>query len=284
MGFNFSKDFQNIRELLDYTQFALGEVLGVDQTIVSKYENGDNPSKEYVEKIYNLAFSKGIRISRLKEMLYKEKIGNTHKLLAHGSKKEIEGEISISKGRANNDFGLGFYAGESCEQAISFISNFDEGSIYFLDFNPNGLKCKKYDVTQDWMLIIAYYRGTLRDYEDNPIIKKLVDETKEYDYIIAPIADNRMFKIINSFIEGEITDEQCKHCLAATNLGNQYVFKTEKAINNLKIIERSYVSKAEKKYYQGIKEMDTRLGDDKVKLARREYRGKGLYIDDILSK
>ena len=282
MEFNFFKDFQNIRELLDYTQADLAEELGVDQAIVSKYENGDSPSKEYVEKIYNLAFSRGIRISKLKEMLIKEEISNTHKLLVHGSKKEIEGKISVAKGRINNDFGMGFYTGETCEQAISFISNFDESSIYFLDFNPAGLRCKKYDVAQDWMLIIAYYRGTLKEYLDNELIKKLVDDAKDCDYIIAPIADNRMFKIINSFIDGEITDEQCKHCLAATNLGNQYIFKTEKALNNLKIIERSYVSKAEKRYYQGVKEMDTKLGDDKVKLARREYRGMGLYIDDIL--
>ena len=32
-------------------------------------------------------------------------------------------------------------------------------------------------------------------------------KSRDCDYIIAPIADNRMFKIIDSFIEGEITDE-----------------------------------------------------------------------------
>jgi len=31
-----------------------------------------------------------------------------------------------------------------------------------------------------------------------------------------------MFEIIDSFIEGEITDVQCQHCLSATNLGKQY--------------------------------------------------------------
>lgn len=41
-----------------------------------------------------------------------------------------------------------------------------------------------------------------------------------------------MFRIIDSFIEGEITDEQCIHCLAATNLGLQYVFKTKKCLES----------------------------------------------------
>ena len=132
------------------------------------------------------------------------------------------------------------------------------------------------------MLTIAYYRRTLDEYKEHPIVQKLINETENCDYIVAPIADNRMFQIINSFIAGEITDEQCKHCLAATNLGNQYVFTSGKAVRRLKILERSYISSSEKEHYKGIRAEETRLGDDKVKLARRQYRGKGKYIDDVL--
>ena len=71
------------------------------------------------------------------------------------------------------------------------------------------------------MMTIAYYRGTLGSYENHPLIRKLVNDVEGNDYIIAPIADNRMYQIINSFIEGEITDQQCMHCLASTNLGKQ---------------------------------------------------------------
>ena len=74
------------------------------------------------------------------------------------------------------------------------------------------------------MMTIAYYRGALDKYKDHAIITRIIKDSRNCDYIIAPIADNRMFKIIDSFIQGEITDEQCKHCLAATNLGKQYVF------------------------------------------------------------
>ena len=92
------------------------------------------------------------------------------------------------------------------------------------------------------MLTIAYYRGNLDEYKEHPVVQELINEAKNCDYIVAPIADNRMFQIINSFIVGEITDEQCKHCLAATNLGNQYVFTSGKAARRLKILERSYIS------------------------------------------
>ena len=91
-----------------------------------------------------------------------------------------------------------------------------------------------------------------------------------------------MFQIINSFIDGEITDEQCKHCLAATNLGNQYVFTKSNAIKKINLVERLYISESERNYYKGIRKSDTKLGEDKVKLARIKYRGKGYYIDEIL--
>ena len=133
------------------------------------------------------------------------------------------------------------------------------------------------------MMTIAYYRGSLEKYRDHPIIKKLLHDSRDCDYIIAPIADNRMFRIINSFIDGEITDEQCKHCLAATNLGFQYVFISEEAIRRVRVLERCYISENEKEYYKGIRSSETKLGDDKVKLARITYRGKGKYIDEILT-
>ena len=131
-------------------------------------------------------------------------------------------------------------------------------------------------------MTIAYYRGVLDEYRDHPIIKKLIEQSRECDYIIAPIADNRMFQIINSFINGELTDEQCKHCLAATNLGMQYIFISENAVSRLELIERCYISDNEREYYKNVRLEESRLGDDKVKLARKQYRGKGRYIDEIL--
>ena len=91
-----------------------------------------------------------------------------------------------------------------------------------------------------------------------------------------------MFRTIDSFINGEITDEQRKHCLAATNLGFQYVLLNDNAISRLKMLECCYLSNEERNHYRKIKLEDNKISDDKVKLARIQYRGKGLYIDEIL--
>ena len=283
MNYKFSDDLRAIRELLDISQDELATRLGVQRITLSRSEIGKtNPSDKLLELVYNFAFDNNIKLGKLKEMLWLENLKKGHKLLFHGAKDSIVGDIEVNRSRTNNDLGQGFYTGESYAQAISFVAGFEHSSVYYLDFDPGRLRCKKYEVDQDWMLTIAYYRGTLDKYSDHPLIKKLIEESRDCDYIIAPIADNRMFNIINSFIEGDLTDEQCKHCLAATNLGNQYVFTSKKAINKLTILERSYISSSEREYYMNLRIEDSKLGDDKVKLAKIQYRGKGRYIDEML--
>lgn len=283
MNYNFSEDLKSIREILGLSQSELAEQIGVEQVTISRNELGKTQaSLPFLESVYSYAFDKKVKLNKLKEMLWRDDLGSNRKVLFHGAKSEIDGEISVYYGRQNNDFGQGFYTGESYEQAISFVSGFDHSSVYYFSFDDKNLKCKKYEVNQDWMMTIAYYRGTLDEYKNHPKIQSLVQESRDCDYIIAPIADNRMFQIINSFIAGELTDEQCKHCLAATNLGMQYVFISEKAVSQVKMIERCYISNSEREYFKNIRLEESKLGDDKVRLAKRQYRGQGRYIDEIL--
>lgn len=284
MDYNFDKDFKAIRDVLDISQKEFAKVLDTEQKTISNIESKDSyPSKAIVESAFTYAFKKDVKINKLKELLCRDNLSHNEKLLFHGSKGEIKGDIDANFGRGNNDFGKGFYTGESYEQAVSFISTYDDPSVYFMSFDDSDLKCKRYSVDREWMMTIAYYRESLEEYENHPLIEKIIKESRDCDYIIAPIADNKMFETINEFIEGNLTDEQCKHCLAATNLGMQYVFLTEKAASRLKIVERCYVCDKEREYYKKIKEDYRKLGNDKVKLAKAQYRGIGKYIDEVLA-
>ena len=284
MDYNFDKDFKAIRDILDISQKEFAKVLDTEQKTISNIESKDSyPSKTIVESAFTYAFKKDVKINKLKELLCRDNLSHNEKLLFHGSKGEIKGDIDVNFGRGNNDFGKGFYTGESYEQAVSFISTYDDPSVYFMSFDDSDLKCKRYSVDREWMMTIAYYRESLEEYENHPLIEKIIKESRDCDYIIAPIADNKMFETINEFIEGNLTDEQCKHCLAATNLGMQYVFLTEKAASRLKIVERCYVCDKEREYYKKIKEDYRKLGNDKVKLAKAQYRGIGKYIDEVLA-
>ena len=247
MNYRIREDILLIREFYQLSQDELANLIGVDKITISRTENSETyPREELMDRVY------------------------------------IDGEISIDKSRMNNDFGRGFYCGDSYDKSISFVCRFPSSSVYFIDFNPDNLKEVRFEVSTKWMLAIAYFRGRLEKYKESKIIKEIVDKINKADYIVAPIADNRMFQIIDTFIDGEITDEQCKHCLAATNLGMQYVFITQKALDQTCILERCFISSKEKEYYQKEQVKFQKDGEDKSRLARIQYRGKGKYIEEIL--
>ena len=283
MNCNVAEDLKVIREILNISQEEIAEYLGVNKLTILRIENKENnPSEELMNKIYNFAYSKGIKLNHIKKMFYQEEAKENERIVFHGAKKELIGELSSSFSREKNDFGKGFYCGESYEQSVSFIARFPNSCLYMISFKDSGLRMSKFDVNQEWMLAVAYYRGTLEQFKDHPLIKKIIKKVESSDYIYAPIADNRMFTIIDQFIDGLITDEQCKHCLAATNLGKQYVFLNDKAISQLQILERCYISELERDYYQKIKEADINDGDNKVKAAMIKYKKEGKYIEEIL--
>ena len=283
MEYRFSEDLRIILSILGMTQSELAKELGIQQVTVSRSVSGDTrPSDKLLEKVYGYAYGKNIMLNRLKSMYWSDNSLPGHMLLFHGAKSSIDGIIDISHSRGNNDFGRGFYCGQNYSQAISFISGFDKSCVYLLDFNPENLSFKEFELNQEWMLTIAYFRGTLDSYRNHPVVRRLADEAECCDFVIAPIADNRMYQIINSFINGEITDEQCMHCLASTDLGKQIVFKSERAVRNLRMVERMYVSSGERDFYRALRSDASLEAENKVKQARIQYRGKGQYIDEIL--
>ena len=283
MEFRVYEDVEVILTLLEMTIQEFANEIGVSYSTVSRWkEPGEKVSPANLEKIYEYAFKKRIRLNKIKEQLFREECLENHVLLFHGAKTDISGDISVEKSRKNNDFGRGFYCGESLEQSAMFVSNFLHASLYMLDFDKMGMKELRLGVEQDWMLMIAFFRGKLTAYERHPMIQRILNRLNGIDYVVAPIADNRMFQIIDSFIEGEITDVQCQHCLSATNLGNQYVFLTQCAADQIQILRKCYLAPIEKEAYVSVRSEDAKVSNDKVKIARRQYRGQGKYIEDIL--
>lgn len=277
------EDIEVILTLLEMTIQEFANEVGVSYSTVCRWkEPGETVSLANLEKIYEYAFKKRIRLNKIKEQLFREECLENHVLLFHGAKTDISGDISVEKSRKNNDFGRGFYCGESLEQSAMFVSNFPHASLYMLDFDKTGMRELRLGVEQDWMLMIAFFRGKLTAYENHPMIRRILNRLNGIDYVVAPIADNRMFQIIDSFIEGEITDVQCQHCLSATNLGNQYVFLTQRAADRIQILRKCYLASVEKEAYISIRSEDSGVSNDKVKIARRQYRGQGKYIEDIL--
>lgn len=282
---NVVKELIIIRELLGITQEELAKKIGVSFETINRWEKDKNEIEiKNINKLYNFAFENKIYINSIYELLFLEEFQkDNNKVLFHGSKSnEINFPLDLSYSKSNNDFGVGFYLGENYKQAATYIANGNSVSVYAFNLNLNGLRIKKFNVDKEWMIAIAYYRGWLKEYLNHPYVDKIISSVDEHDIIIAPIADNRMFDIISEFVRGEITDLQCEHALAATNLGFQYVLKSENALKNISLIKPLYVCSREKEKLVNLRLEMSDLSQDKVRVARIEYRGKGQYIDELL--
>lgn len=283
MDFRVIQDMETVIELTELSLDEFAQEMGVSRVTVSNWLAGKQDiSEKNISVFYEYTFRKGIRLNRIKEQLYAEEIDKSEILLFHGAKTRIEGNLRTDCSKRRNDFGAGFYCGESLEQSAMFVATFPSSALYMLKFNHSNLKCKEFGVDRDWMLMIAYFRERLGEYANSEVINTLVKNIQGVDYIVAPIADNRMFEIIDQFIDGEITDVQCRHCLSATNLGNQYVFLTDKAVKQVEILECCYLANAEKEAYLLSRQESYEMNRDKVKIARKQYRDKGSYIEEIL--
>ena len=285
MNINLSEDLQKAKVLLNYTNEELAHGIGVNRITLSRWIKKENiPNLLTLNKIYSYIYNKGIHLNLIDEELYKTKSSSNNMILFHGSKNGIEGKLTIEKSNEKKDFGKGFYLGESVKQAVSFVSNYPNSLLYIIELkNIDKLKIKYFDVSKEWMILVAYYRGKIDEYIDSKYLKSLIDSIKDVDVIVAPIADNSMYSIITDFIEGGITDEQCINALSANRLGKQVVILNDKTLdNNVRIIKESFLCVEEKSQYELDKESDRNVGKAKMILAKRKYAGVGKYIEEIL--
>ena len=280
-----SKEIIVLCETLNLTEKELGSELGVTYESVNNWKHNRKTIDEInIERLYSYAYKQDIKFNLIYEQLLVEEHQDKDVIvLFHGAKKVLSLPLNIiANSKARNDFGLGFYLGTSFEQAANYISFLNVNKVYAFKLNLKNLKIVKFEVNTDWMLAIAYYRGWIEEYKDSPKVLNIIKEVEAADVIIAPIADNRMFDIINEFVENTITDEQCKHALAATNLGYQYVLKSNKALNQIDLLQEMFVCKEEKKHCTDARISLTNNGLQKVKVARIEYKNKGKYIEELL--
>lgn len=284
MYFDYERDLKYSKIILGMSDEVFSDYLQVSRMTLNRWKNGKSmPSYDSLEKIYNKLYDSQINLNRVKEEMYRSSLQEKHVLLFHGAKTEIIGKPSIEYSEEKKDFGKGFYLGESFEQSANFVVGYENSSIYPFDFDTTNIKIKEYSVSEEWMILIAYFRGRLNEYSNSDYVNQLLNELKGVDVVIAPIADNTMYTTLDDFISGKITDLQCLYALSANRLGKQYVFLNDKVINsNLKMLGRCFYCKNERRDFQSYRLKENEIGKNKVKLALREYAGKGKYIEDLV--
>ena len=124
----------------------------------------------------------------------------------HGSYTEIE-SVDLSKCQANKDFGSGFYVTKFRKQAEEWaevigkvnktVGVVTEFTFYERAFMEKSLKTLRFsDYNDEWFDFIILNRDL-----ENP------EQKHDYDIIEGPVADDKVQRRINRYLEGEISRE-----------------------------------------------------------------------------
>ena len=245
----------------------------------------EEPDKIQLENMYNFAYNSGLYLNEIEWQDKLDEFRDENIVVAsHGSRTYIKGDIRVDVSGESNDFGNGFYIGEDIAQAGMWVGDQPNSSLYILTFDENNLNKAQFNVSVDWMLAVCYYRNQIPEYSNSERILRIKDKVDSCDYVYAPIADNKLFEVIDAFVAEEITDLQCLYALSATHLGYQYVLKTEKALENLNIIDHLYFSSVEKSLYNKESDVENNTSLHKAFIAKKRYKDQGQYISELLGE
>ena len=145
-----------------------------------------------------------------------------------------------------------------------------------------GLKVLKVEMNLEWAMLIAYYRGYMDDVKGSEIYNKYERLADGYDVILGYIANDRMYRVMKSFFEKEITDVALIHSLSALDLGRQYVIKTTKACNQLEIVDKKELTSLELAILRDKSIVRRQEGIDLTEEILLKYRREGKFFDEIL--
>lgn len=272
-----------IRAKANMSQEQFAMALGTSVVSINRWENGKSVPNQMAQKnIYQFCKENNIDVAEMViEMFRSEQNNDGRSIFYHGSKKGIIGNIAPSS-RAECDFGPGFYAGTDTLQPLTLVCAEDNPKFYVVEFELSGLKVFNVDIGMDWALMIAYYRKQMEKVKGSPIYEKYAHFADGYDVIVGYIANDRMYTELARFFNGTITDVALLKCLSALNLGKQYVAVTQKACDQIKIIEEHNLYPLE---CLALQEKSATRRNEGITLADeivKQYRREGQFFDEII--
>lgn len=196
-------------------------------------------------------------------------------IVYHGANEVIK-EPDLLHSRKNIDFGRGFYLTEDPEMARKWsagrgVNKSDtltdenltkkEHIINRYELNTDGLKILQLDLSYEWLALVLKNRAPGKFDTDLYQIMRNVDD---YDVIIGPTADDKMFDTINEFINGNYTPEQTMRYLNIADLPQQITLKNDKALLNLRFLDFEKLNPRETKHYISLSKIERGNALDKL--------------------
>lgn len=211
----------------------------------------------------------------------------------HGSKDIIE-KPYYHGGKAENDYGFGFYCTENLELAKEWSCSNNEvnGFANKYTIDTNGLKIldltdKKYSIL-NWVAILLKHRTVdlttqiskqAKDY----LIENFCIDVNEYDIVIGYRADDSYFSFARDFVNNTISVRQLNFAMELGQLGKQVVIISQKAFDKLQF--ESFETAEHLEYYTKRQARDEKAKNDYLKGdIRRKSLENDLFVIDIIRR
>lgn len=214
-------------------------------------------------------------------------------VIYHGSKNIIE-KPYYHGGKAENDYGFGFYCTENLELAKewSCSNNENNGFANKYTINLTGLKIldltdKKYSIL-NWMAILLKFRtfdlnSEISVQAKEYLLKNFYIDVNNYDIVIGYRADDSYFSFARDFINNTISVRQLSQAMKLGTLGKQVVIVSKLAFERLHFEGFETADRLE--YFTKRKTRDEKAREDYLKGTRKSVPlTSDIFVIDIIRK
>lgn len=186
--------------------------------------------------------------------LYTDKL-----ILWHGSSMEIT-TPDLSKSRDTIDFGRGFYLTKDYNTAIKWACRRVKTPAFVnrYELDCNGLDIKEFTLNEEWLEFVLNNRHGANT------------KFTSYDLIIGAIADDKLFGTIDLFERGLISIEGAIMVINSMKIGNQYVLKTNKALEHLTFLNSIEIKGSKRTKYEALIKEDSKRATERTEMLLKQ--------------
>ena len=144
----------------------------------------------------------------------------------HGSDRSVPKPLALYEyANAKTDFGIGFYTTQDDRMAKKWACGKVPPFLNTYEVDLSCLRVKKLKPDKEWLnLVVANRTADMAMLPFNP---------DDYDVIIGPTADDRMFTILELYLDGFVSAENAIKIMNCLHLSDQIVFKTQQGIDDV---------------------------------------------------
>lgn len=214
-------------------------------------------------------------------------------VIYHGSKDIIE-KPYYHGGKAENDYGFGFYCTENLDLAKewSCSNNENNGFANKYSIDTTGLKIldltnKRYSIL-NWVAILLKHRtfdlsNEISKQAKEYLIKNFYIDVDEYDIVIGYRADDSYFSFARDFVNNTIPVRKLSQAMELGQLGKQVVIVSELAFSKLHFEGFDTADRLE--YFTKRKARDEKAREDYLKGTRKSsILANDVFVVDIMRK